>query len=486
MSLTKLTILHSNDMHGDFMAEETDKKLIGGISMLSGYIKKVRSEEENVIYAIAGDMFKGSIIDSEYKGISTVELMNILNPDIVTLGNHEMDYGIAHLLFLEKCARFPIINANLYIKTNHRRLFEPFKNITVGGMKILFIGILTSEVLAQTKNEEIIGSFIDVREAAKEIGVICDNYKTTDTDYTVVLTHIGFDKDKELASLIDPNCGVDLIIGGHSHTLLDKPEVVCNIPIVQAGTGTDQIGRLDIVYDTDKKQVVEQTWETIQINNEHCPSDSILEDTLNSYKTQTDLKYKRILTTFKKELTHPSRIQETQLGNLFSDMLQKDSSFDVMLFGSGSIRKTALGPIVDYQGLMETVPYDDPVYMVEVTGAQFRQMISFVLRDEAFEGHTEFYQYSKGVEIVYSKSEKALKVFKLNGQDIQDDQHIKIALQSYHFNNFTDFFSVEYEQVAKNYKPRMVITSCRSIYEELMSSSNMMDANVEGRLVLLD
>ena len=123
----KLTILHSNDLHGDFLAEHVDEKLVGGVSLLSGYINKVRREEKNVLYAIAGDMFRGSIIDSEYQGLSTIEIMNMLSPDIVTIGNHETDYGIGQLLFLEKCAKFPIVNANLYIKTTgtriHARLF---------------------------------------------------------------------------------------------------------------------------------------------------------------------------------------------------------------------------------------------------------------------------------------------------------------------------------------------------------------------------
>src|SRR5512137_1860861 len=100
----KITILHSNDMHGDFLAEAqgAEGRLIGGLSLLSGYVGKVRQEEANVIYAIAGDMVQGSLIDSEYKGVSTMEIMNYLAPDVATLGNHELDYGLAHLLFLEK------------------------------------------------------------------------------------------------------------------------------------------------------------------------------------------------------------------------------------------------------------------------------------------------------------------------------------------------------------------------------------------------
>ena len=120
----RLTLLHSNDLHGDFLAEKIDEQLIGGVSMLSGYINRVRAEEKNAIYCIAGDMFRGSVIDSEFRGISTIEIMNMLSPDVVTIGNHEIDYGIAHLLFIEKCAKFPIINANLHISTNHSRLIH--------------------------------------------------------------------------------------------------------------------------------------------------------------------------------------------------------------------------------------------------------------------------------------------------------------------------------------------------------------------------
>ena len=183
----KLVLLHSNDMHGDFLAEQVDDRLVGGVSLLSGYISKVRAEEPNTIYCIAGDMFRGSVIDSEFKGISTIEIMNMLAPDVVTVGNHETDYGVSHLLFLEKCAKFPIINANMFITTNHARLFEPYKILHVDGMKILFIGILTEQVLAQTRKQGLIGSFVDVEEAAKQIGVICNTYNAIDIDFTVLL-----------------------------------------------------------------------------------------------------------------------------------------------------------------------------------------------------------------------------------------------------------------------------------------------------------
>lgn len=260
-------------MHGDFMASMENDQLTGGVSMLSGYLSRVRLEEKNVIYAISGDMFRGSLIDSEYKGLSTIEIMNLLAPDVVTLGNHEVDYGVAHLLFLEKCAKFPIINANIYLTNNHVRLFQSHKILEIDGMKVLFIGVLTEEVLSQTRQDRLIGSFVDIREAAQEVGAICNSYQAVDIDFTVLLTHIGIEADKKLATMLDPRWGVDLIIGGHSHTLLEKPVEVAGIPIVQAASGTDQIGRFDITVDTDHNCIDSYTWQLIPITEENCPRD---------------------------------------------------------------------------------------------------------------------------------------------------------------------------------------------------------------------
>lgn len=486
MDKKKITILHSNDLHGDFLAQEIDNKQLGGISLLSGLVKKIKSEEENCLYTIAGDMFRGSVIDHEYKGYSTIDLMNFLSPDIVTLGNHEIDYGLAHLLFLEKCARFPIVNANMYIKTNHKRLFKPYEIIDVNGLKVMFIGIITDEVLASTKNEEIIGSFIDVWEAAKQVGVIIDNYKTTKVDLTILLTHIGFEKDKELAKLIDPNLGVDLIIGGHSHTNLNEPCIINNIPIVQVGMGSHHLGRFDIEIDIDEHQMLNYKWENIEINSDIAPNDLILEEVLNTYKNQTDQKYSRIITNFKRKLSHPTRYEETELGNLFADLLQVDSSFDVMLYASGSIRLKELGPIIHYQDLKECLPFNGPIYMLEINGKQFKHMMQYMLRDETFvEGsHSEFYQVSKGVKIIYSKAKHKFEEFSLNGKEIFDNDIIKIALQDYHYKNFDEFFNLSIKEVMANKKPRMVITDDFTIFEELLAATNNIDSQVEGRIIV--
>ncbi|MBO4697400.1 MAG: bifunctional metallophosphatase/5'-nucleotidase [Lachnospiraceae bacterium] len=485
-NIKKLTILHSNDLHGDFLPKETDGKETGGLSRLAGYVNKVRREKENVIYAIAGDMFRGSVIDSEYQGLSTIDLMNNLAPDVATIGNHEVDYGFAHLLFLEKCAKFPIVNANLFITMNNARVFTPYINLDVGGMRIMFIGILTEEVLASTRSEKIIGTFIDLESAAKEVGIICDNYRTIRTDMTILLTHIGYENDRKLAEMLDPDWGVNLIIGGHSHTFMDKADIVNGIPIVQAGTGTGVIGRFDLQYDTEKKALEDWKWRTIPINEDTAPKDDIMEELIDSYRTKTDSKYKRVVTRWARKLTHPSREQETEMGNLYADLMAWEASYDVMMFGSGSIRKKELGPVIEYQDMVENTPFDDNLYMVEVTGAQIRRIFQHLFRDEAWVGETEFYQISSALRVTYRKSTHTIEAFTFKGEEITDDMRIKLGIQAYHYNNFDEFFGVPLEEVKANMKPRVVATSVNNIIEEYFATNNGLDAKVDGRITILE
>jgi 5'-nucleotidase len=301
-----------------------------------------------------------------------------------------------------------------------------------------------------------------------------------------LLTHIGIEADRELAEKLLPDWGVDLIIGGHTHTLMSEPEIVNGIPIVQVGTGSTQIGRFDIDYDTESHKIAAWKWQCLPITPDTAPADPVMEGLISSYQYQTDAKYRRIVTHFARELTHPSRTQETELGNLYCDLLQDESSFDLMVMGSGSIRKQRLGPIVEYQDLLENTPFDDALWMLKVTGAQLRRMIRYVLRDEAWGGHTEFYQYSKGIHIVYRKSTHTIEELKFRGEDVRDDREILICLQTYHYKSFTEFFGVPLEEVAANMKPRIVATSLQGVLEELFSTRSNLDAHVEGRLVILE
>jgi 5'-nucleotidase len=487
MKTKNFTILHSNDMHGDFLAEVrgAEGNLIGGLALLSGYINRVRQEEENVLYVIAGDMLQGSIIDAEYRGISTIEIMNYLAPDVVTLGNHEVDYGLPHLLFLEKMANFPIVNANLYIRKFNRRLMRPYVILNVAGFDIMFIGILTEAVLQSLKMDEQIATFISLEEASREVGKICNAYKDEDIDLTILLTHIGFESDTELAALLRPEWGVDMIIGGHSHTILDQPAEVNNILIAQAGTGTDQIGRFDIVVDDDTNSIVEWKWQLIPVDSTIAEPDQELTKFINSFKEEVDRKYNTIVCRFAHKLTHPRREEETSLGNLFADILARRGQVDVMFLGSGSIRGTELGPLVTLGDLRSIFAFDDTLSKFTITGSQLRQLFSHIMRPENRDGEGECYQVNQGVKAVYSDAAVELQELLIQEKSVQDDGQYTICLQGFHYTNSGPNLSLSNEELTAIHPPQVIATSARDVLEEYLRGNQNLRSEVEGRLTFI-
>jgi len=484
MKTKKFTILHSNDIHGDFLQEvrEGGDKLIGGLALLSGYINQVRKEEKNVLYLVSGDMVQGSIIDSEYKGISTIEIMNYLAPDVATLGNHEFDYGLPHLLFLEKMANFPIVNANLYIKKYNKRLMNPYLILNKDGFDILFTGIITEKVMDSIKMDELVGTFISLEEAKQEVGKICNAYKNDDIDLTVLLTHIGFESDVELAKMLKPEWGVDIIIGGHSHTKLKKPELVNNVLIVQAAVGSDQVGRFDIVVDDDTNSVVDYKWELIPINDDLAKPDKQLKEFIDSFKEETDRKYNTLVCKFAKKLTHPKREEETALGNLIADAFADHAQTDVMLVGSGSIRVKELGPLVRLKDFVACFPYDDSLNRYSVTGAHLKQIFNHVMRLENRDGEGECYQVNEKVKAIYDDKAGELEELEINGHPVENTEFYTLCLQGYHFNNAKEYLNISQKELMESGEYKTVTTSAQQVLEEYLRNHQNITSQIEERL----
>ncbi|OQB06559.1 MAG: Trifunctional nucleotide phosphoesterase protein YfkN precursor [bacterium ADurb.Bin212] len=484
-SKRKFVILHSNDMHGDFFAEVASGKgeLIGGLSLLSGYINKVRKEEKNVLYVISGDMVQGSIIDSEYKGISTIEIMNYLAPDVVALGNHEFDYGLPHLLFLEKVANFPIVSANLYIKQYNRRLMKPYHIIKKDGFEFLFTGIITDKILDALKQDELIGSFVTLSEASREVGKICNAYKNDDIDLTVILTHIGFESDLKLAKMMKKEWGVDMIIGGHSHTILEKPSKINEILVTQAGVGTNQIGRFDITVDDESNSIVDYEWRLIPIDNRVAQPDKKLTEYIESFKKKVDDKYNVMISKLSRKLTHPVREQETSLGNLVADAFRDSANCDVALVGSGSIRSKELGPVVSLMDLMQCFPYDDSLTRFTVTGSSLLEIFKHIMRLENRDGEGECYQVSSGVCAVYCDEDNKLVELSINNKPVDRSEFYTICLQGYHVNNSEKYLNITAKQLNESGQTKVVSTSAQEVLEEFLRNNQNIYREVEGRLI---
>jgi len=479
----KFTILHSNDIHGDFQAEVVDGQagqMLGGLAHLSGYINKVRKEEKNALYLIAGDMVQGSMIDTEYKGVSTMELMNYLSPDAATIGNHELNYGLYHLLFLEKLANFPIVVSNLYLKKFNKRLMRPYLILNVDGFDILIIGIITETIMAKLKTDENIGSFISLEDASNEVGRICNAYKDDDIDLTILLTHIGFEEDKKLAAMLDPAWGVDMIIGGHSHTILEQPETINNILITQAGVGTDQVGRFDIVVDDATNSIVEWKWQLLPVDENLAPPDEKLQAYIDSFQDVVDRKYNTIICRFAQQLTHPSRDVETSLGNLFADILAKQTQTDIVLLSSVAIRGRELGPLVTLGNFTEAFPYPQPIHRVTLSGEQLKHLFAFSLEIE--KRTIGLYQVNQGVSMVYNESTHSLESLTLHGQPIEGEKTYTVCVQDYFYNSSEDKFGIPKEKLIER-GTHVLATSISDVLEEYLRHHQNLDSRVEGRIV---
>jgi len=484
----KFTILHSNDLHGDFLAESSGDsgELIGGLSLLSGYINKVRLEEENVLYVIAGDMLQGSIIDTEYKGISTMEIMNYLAPDVVTLGNHEFDYGLPHLLFLEKMANFVIVNANLYIEKYNKRIMQPYKIIELGGYNILFTGIITEKVMDSiSTTDKLISTFVTLKDAAEEVGRITNAYQNDRINLTVLLTHIGLESDKELAGLLDPVWGVDMIIGGHSHSILDQPEEVNGVLITQAGEGTKQIGRFDIVVEESTNSIVEWKWQLVPISSRSAEEDYDLLDFIHSYKADVVARYNSIVTKLALKHTHPAREIETALGNLFADGLAEMSDTDIMLLGSGSIRQKEFGPLVTLSDFATCFTFNDSLTRFTVSGAKLWQVFSHFMKPENRNGEGECYQVNSTVKATYSDSERKLLALEINGQPVDLDEKYRICITGYHLKGSKAYLSFSEEELREDGPFLIVSTSMTEVLQEWLQNNQNAFRKVEGRLTYL-
>jgi 5'-nucleotidase len=235
-------------------------------------------------------------------------------------------------------------------------------------------------VLDALRKDMLVGSFISLEDAAHEVGVITDAYKNDDIDLTILLTHIGYESDIELAKLLEPEWGVDMIIGGHSHTMLKQPTTVNNILIAQAGVGTNQIGRFDITVDDDTNSIIEWKWQLIPIEEGIAEPDMKLKKYIDSFAAEIDRKYNAIICKFTVFLTHPCREVETSLGNLFADALAEIAECDVMLLGSGSVRSKQLGQAVTLKDYRTCFPFKDYLSRFVITGAQLRRMFAHIMR----------------------------------------------------------------------------------------------------------
>mgnify|MGYP003493881653 FL=1 len=261
-----LTILHTNDVHSHidpFPATDAKNPNMGGVSRRSALVESIRKENPNVLLLDAGDIFQGTPYFNYYGGELEFKLMSMMKYDLATMGNHDFDNGIEGFYSQLPNANFEFVSANYDFKnTALNEIVKPYKIFTKDGIKIGVFGLgIQLEGLVDKKNyKETV--YKDPVETAQEMTRILKEEKRC--DLVICLSHLGYHYKNEPNKISDLNLAkltkdIDLIIGGHTHTFLDKPTIVKNLDekevlVNQVGCYGINLGRIDFYFDADKNK----------------------------------------------------------------------------------------------------------------------------------------------------------------------------------------------------------------------------------------
>ncbi len=250
----EITILHTNDIHGHLLPFSYDKlgkpeKNVGGAARRAALIRKIRKKSEHpVIVMDAGDLFARG----KMNGQLDFDVLNATPYDIMTLGNNEFkgadgQKGLDILMARIKQAKFPIVCANLFDRATNRPLVPPYTIINAGGIRIGVIGLTAPRVATYPQAKTLI-----IPNPAETAKLLVPKLREQ-CDFVIALTHIGYPFDIQLAATVP---GIDVIIGGDSHTRTTKPTVVKETIICQAGEWGVFLGRLDLKLKPEGKRYV--------------------------------------------------------------------------------------------------------------------------------------------------------------------------------------------------------------------------------------
>ena len=250
----QLTVLHTNDTHSCILPLKynlTDTTLAGrgGFLRRVALLKEERRKDPDLLYFDSGDFSQGSSFYTMFKGDAEIDLMNKMGIDASTIGNHEFDFGLQNMARLFRRANFPIVCSNYdFAGTELQDIVKPYIVIRRKGVKIgVFALCPPMEGLVQSKNYEPL-RFLDPAETAqKMVGVLREEKKC---DVVICISHLGWAvSDYPVQRFISQTNGVDLVLGGHSHTYFDKLEYVADkdgkpVPVDQNGKHGAFIGKL--------------------------------------------------------------------------------------------------------------------------------------------------------------------------------------------------------------------------------------------------
>lgn len=360
-----LTILHTNDMHGFFIEGKYDG--MGAAKMATVY-KMMADMNDNLLIMDAGDALQGHNLVTLSDGEVGTRVLNALGYDVMTLGNHEFDYGSAQTEKLAGMLEFPMLAANVK-KEDGSLLVDDYEIFEVDGLEIGVFGIATPETLYKSHPDNTKGiTFEDIYETSEEMVALLESM---DVDVIVGLVHLGDEGDYTSESLVLAVDGIDLIIDGHSHSTYANGEMVEDTLIVSAGEKTKNIGVVDFAFKEGELVSLGASLFTKEMSA-NVEDDAEMTALIEEIVAENEVITEEVVATAPVVLNGEKafvRAGETNLGNLLTEALLDISGADVALTNGGGIRSSIdAGPVTKGE-VLTVLPYGNTVRVIEVTGA---------------------------------------------------------------------------------------------------------------------
>ncbi len=405
----KVTIFHLNDIHGNM-------KNMGKIAKL---METERALNPNVFLVNAGDNFSGNPIVDQYdpKGEPLLILMNKLKCDVAVIGNHDFDYGQEVLKSFIQRAKFPLILANVRSGKKDFPQPPPYKIFeTKEGVKIAFLGLIQIEKhsgIPSTLPERVEGmTFFDGVETAKKYRNL-----RKENDIFIALSHLGIGDDERLANEFGD---LDLIIGGHSHTLIETPLEINGVRIVQAGSYASHLGRVDITLTGNK--ISDISSKVIDLKKVET-FDNEVEALVKEFNKNPLLN--RTLTVLKRPVSG-----RRTLGLLVTDAIREKLNLDIVFYNRGGIRINRLAGEVKLKDIYAMHPFGNYIVEIKMDTAEIKGLIKI-----DFQGHRGIDIISSGLSYRVTRDLKgkviSVDLFDREGYKIEDKREFRVGLNNY-------------------------------------------------------
>jgi 5'-nucleotidase/UDP-sugar diphosphatase len=363
----ELSILHINDLHGWLLPHPYGGEGVqeGGAARLAALVR--RETTARTLFLAAGDLMQGTNISNYFRGRPVIEALNDMGLDASAVGNHDFDYGLAVLEERAAEASFPFLAAN--VEGEDAAFLKPFTLVDRGGLRIALFGLTTERTPLETHPKNVRGlAFPSALEAARRLVPELERR----ADLVICLSHLGLEEDRRLAAEVE---GIDIIIGGHSHTKMTGPLRVGSTVIVQAYERGAFLGRLDVTVE--EGRVTAADGRLLPVDGT-AGEDREVAALVEGYRVEAgrgmDLVLGRAAVPFDGDRSR-LRSRETNLGDLVADVIREAAGAQIAILNGGAVRAGIPEGPVTLAHLYNVLPFDNHVLSFLLTGHEVREAL---------------------------------------------------------------------------------------------------------------